>query len=269
MLLDRGVLVRDGDRYQVSGAVEALAVPETLHALVAARLDGLTPAERRLLCDAAVLGKSFTSSGLAAISNLPAADLDPLVESLVRKEILTLQSDRLSPERGQLAFVQDLLRRVTYETISKRERKQRHLAAAAHMRAEPAGDEELAGIVASHYLDAYRAGENDADADELLEPRSIDVGARRRSRSVAGSRRRGGGLLPARGAELSGDSARAGRLVGASWEMPSVQAGEFQAAIEQGSSEPCCCGRRYERQARRRACIGRDGGSDAIRRAGP
>ena len=205
MLLDRGVLVRDGDRYQVSGAVEALAVPETLHALVAARLDGLTPAERRLLCDAAVLGKSFTSSGLAAISNLPAADLDPLVESLVRKEILTLQSDRLSPERGQLAFVQDLLRRVTYETISKRERKQRHLAAAAHMRAEPAGDEELAGIVASHYLDAYRAGENDADADELRNlAQSMLVRAADRAASLAAGAEAAAYFQHA--AELSGDS---------------------------------------------------------------
>ena len=59
MLLDRGLLVEDGSAYKVVGEVETLEVPETLHALIAARLDGLSPDERRLLGDAAVLGKTF------------------------------------------------------------------------------------------------------------------------------------------------------------------------------------------------------------------
>src|SRR6266498_4186149 len=60
MLLDRGLLVREGPAYRLTGPVEALEVPETLHALIAARLDGLTTEERRLLQNAAVLGKTFT-----------------------------------------------------------------------------------------------------------------------------------------------------------------------------------------------------------------
>src|SRR6266540_5603386 len=47
MLLDRGLLVQEGNSYRPTGPIEALEVPETLHALIAARLDGLTPAERR------------------------------------------------------------------------------------------------------------------------------------------------------------------------------------------------------------------------------
>jgi class 3 adenylate cyclase/tetratricopeptide (TPR) repeat protein len=186
MLLDRKVLERAGDRYRVTGAVEALDVPETLHALVAARLDGLEADERRLLCDASVLGKSFTREGLAALSGVPADQLEPLVVSLLRKEIVTVQSDPRSPERGQLSFMQDLLRRVTYETMSRRERKARHLAAAAHLEADAVGDEELAGIVASHYLDAYRADEQDADAPELkAKARSMLVRAGERAASLA------------------------------------------------------------------------------------
>src|SRR5216117_1822664 len=68
MLLDRGLLLRDGDEYRLAGAVETLEVPETLHALIAARLDGLSPEERRLLQDASVLGKTFTRAALAALS---------------------------------------------------------------------------------------------------------------------------------------------------------------------------------------------------------
>src|SRR5207247_991469 len=86
MLLDRGLLAREGDVYRPTGPIEALDVPETLQALVAARLDGLGPEERRLLQDAAVLGKSFTKAGLAALSGVDEVELEPLLTSLIRKE---------------------------------------------------------------------------------------------------------------------------------------------------------------------------------------
>jgi len=52
MLLDRGLLAQEGPRYVLTGEIEDLDVPETLHALVAARLDLLEPAERAILEDA-------------------------------------------------------------------------------------------------------------------------------------------------------------------------------------------------------------------------
>src|SRR3954468_12514933 len=60
MLLDRGLLVEDGPVYRLTGEVESLEVPETLHALIAARLDGLSQDERRLGQDAAGRGKAVT-----------------------------------------------------------------------------------------------------------------------------------------------------------------------------------------------------------------
>jgi len=67
MLLDRGLLELHGNTYRPTGTIPALEVPETLHALIAARLDGLTEQERRLLQDGSVLGKSFSKAGLAAL----------------------------------------------------------------------------------------------------------------------------------------------------------------------------------------------------------
>src|SRR5207244_9269261 len=67
MLLDRGALVQEGSVYKPVGTIDALEVPETLHALIAARLDGLSPEERRLLQDGSVLGKTFTRAALAAL----------------------------------------------------------------------------------------------------------------------------------------------------------------------------------------------------------
>jgi class 3 adenylate cyclase len=168
MLLDRGLLERQGERYALTGPVDSLDVPETLHALAAARLDGLRPEERQLVQDAAVLGKSFTRDGLAALSGLAGEDLDAVVAALVRKEILSLQADPRSPERGQYAFLQDLLKRVAYETLARKERKQRHLAAAAYLeQAWPAGEQEIVEVVAAHYLDAYQADPDAADAAEI------------------------------------------------------------------------------------------------------
>src|SRR4051812_50212150 len=65
MLQDRGLLVQEGSRYVVTGDVTDLDVPETLHALVASRLDGLSAGERSLLQDASVLGEAFPAAGAA------------------------------------------------------------------------------------------------------------------------------------------------------------------------------------------------------------
>jgi len=167
MLLDRGLLVQEGPVYRPVGEIGALEVPETLHALIAARLDGLSPEERRLLQDGAVLGKTFTRAGLAPLSGLAEGELEPLLSSLVRKEVLGIQADPRSPEHGQYGFLQDLVRHVAYETLSKRERRTRHLAAAEHLTAAFADDDEVVEVVASHYVAAYETAPKADDATEI------------------------------------------------------------------------------------------------------
>ena len=167
MLLDRGLLVPDGAVYMPTGEIETLEVPETLHALIAARLDGLSGEERRLLQDGAVLGKTFTQQALAALANAPAEKLEPLLSGLVRKEVLGVQSDPRSPERGQYGFLQDLVRHVAYETLSKRERKTRHLAAAEHLEGAFSELDEVAEVLASHYLAAFEAAPEADDAQQI------------------------------------------------------------------------------------------------------
>jgi len=167
MLLGRGLLKQSADGYHPVGPIETLAIPETLQSLAAARLDALEPIERQLLGDAAVLGKTFTRSGLAALSGFAEDDLEPHLQSLLRKEILTMELDPFSPERNQLSFVQELVRRVAYETLSVRERKARHLAVAAHLNDDRGVDDDIAAVVAAHYVNAYRAGPTDPDAPEL------------------------------------------------------------------------------------------------------
>ena len=65
MLLDRGLVAEADGVYEPTGPIEELEVPETLQGLIAARLDGLAPEERRVLQDASVLGKTFSKEALA------------------------------------------------------------------------------------------------------------------------------------------------------------------------------------------------------------
>ena len=168
MLLDRGLLSEDEGVYRPTGEVAELDVPETLHGLIAARLDGLSAEERRLLQDGSVLGKTFTKESLAELAGMSEADLDPLLSSLVRKEVLGVQADPRSPERGQYGFLQDLVRRVAYETLARRDRKARHLGAAAQLeRSFGAVEQEVVEVVAAHYLAAYEAQPNADDALEI------------------------------------------------------------------------------------------------------
>lgn len=185
MLLDRGVLVREGNTYRLAGEIETLEIPETLQALIAARLDGLTAEERRAAQQAAVLGRTFTLRGLSAVSGVSEEQLEPLLASLVRKEIVSLSADPLSPERGQYGFLQDLVKKVAYDTLSRRERKSLHLAAAMYLRS--LGDEdEIVEVLAAHYVDAYRAAPDDPDAGEMRDrAREMLVRAGERAASLA------------------------------------------------------------------------------------
>jgi class 3 adenylate cyclase/tetratricopeptide (TPR) repeat protein len=166
MLLDRGLLIEKESAYEVCGVIDELEVPETLHALVAARLDGLSPEERRLLGDAAVLGKTFTPAALATLTGADLAQLEDTLGVLVRREVLGLQSDPRSPEHGQYGFLQDLLRHVAYETLPKRERRAKHLAAADFLGSSLTED-EVAEVVASHLVEAYRLDPDALDAAEI------------------------------------------------------------------------------------------------------
>jgi len=180
MLVAKGQLVDQDGRLEVPSGrdgggltLENLEVPPTLQALVAARLDSLPAADRSLLQDAAVIGQSFTVDALTAMSGDQADALLPRLSALVRREILTLETDPRAPTRGQHAFVQALLREVAFSTLSKRERRARHLAAARYF--ESLGDDEVAGVVATHFVEAYRAAPEGPEGEAVATQARISL----------------------------------------------------------------------------------------------
>jgi class 3 adenylate cyclase/tetratricopeptide (TPR) repeat protein len=175
MLLAEGRLTEEDGAYAPVGDLAELAVPQTLTALVAARLDGLAAADRSLVHDAAVLGQSFTTNGLSAVSGVAAADLEPRLAALVRQELFSRDTDPRSPERGQYAFVQALIREVAYNTLAKPDRRARHLSAARYF--ESLGSDELAGALAGHYLAAHANAAAGPEADALASQARIALRA--------------------------------------------------------------------------------------------
>jgi class 3 adenylate cyclase/predicted ATPase len=175
MLLDRELLVPEDGRYRLVGDITTLGVAETLQALIASRLDAAKPEDRSVLQDASVLGQSFTLDALVAVTGKdPSALAEPLAR-LVHSQMLTVDADPRSPERGQYQFVQAVVREVAYASLARADRRSRHLAAARYL--EGIGDEEIVGVLASHYFAAYKASRAGDEADALAAQAKIALQA--------------------------------------------------------------------------------------------
>ncbi|MHB8459865.1 MAG: ATP-binding protein [Candidatus Limnocylindrales bacterium] len=165
MLLAEGRVREEGGRYVPVGDITTFSIPETLTALIASRLDGLGPADRSLVQDCAVLGQSFTLDGLSALTGVGPEALAARLRVLVRQEILELEEDARSAERGQYAFVQALIREVAYNTLARADRRTKHLAVARIFETLPT--DELAGALAGHYVAAHANAPDGPEADAL------------------------------------------------------------------------------------------------------
>ncbi len=143
----------------VAAGNRADAVPQTLHAIVAARIDGLPESEKRLLHAAAVLGKVFWSDGLAATSGEERWSLDELLHALERKEFLRRERRSAVENARQYAFVHALVCDTAYGQIPRADRARAHRRAAEWIGSLP-GDrsEDRAEVLAHHLVSAIDYG---------------------------------------------------------------------------------------------------------------
>ena len=151
LLEDRGLLESRGGRVALKQGAE-VPLPDSIGALIAARLDLLSAERKALLADAAVVGRTFWAGAVAAISGRePAEVLEGLLE-LVAKELV-------SPVRGssiegetEFLFVHALVCDVAYEQLTRADRAAKHAALAKWLEERTAGrTEDLAEVLAYHY----------------------------------------------------------------------------------------------------------------------
>jgi len=145
------------DRGRVGDGVE---VPDSVQALIAARLDTLPPERKSLLQDASVLGKVFWAGAVAAMGGRDPHDVELALHELARKELV--RPARISSMEGEreYGFWHVLVRDVCYGQIPRAARASRHQLAAAWIE-EKAGEraEDLADVLAHHYQAALELSE--------------------------------------------------------------------------------------------------------------
>ena len=172
LLLDRGLV--GGPQAKAAGGPsgeelllpEAL-LPETLHAVLAARLDTLPPDHKALLADAAVLGETFWRGGVTALSGRDEAEVDEVMAVLCSRDLVRPAVASTRGEEPEYLFWHALTRDVAYGQLPRRVRARKHEAAAAWacgMGGE--GSDEFAEIEAHHAVTAFELAQ--AIGDEAL-----------------------------------------------------------------------------------------------------
>jgi len=160
MLIDHGALVSDDGTWVVTGDLSAISVPPTIHALLAARLERLEPAERAVIGRAAVVGQVFY---LGAVEALSPSDLRPRLGSILL----------VRPGRSDLggedafSFQHVLVRDAAYVELSKESRAELHEQFAEWLEAR-VGERvsEYGEILGYHLEQAYRYRSDLGPADE-------------------------------------------------------------------------------------------------------
>jgi DNA-binding SARP family transcriptional activator/class 3 adenylate cyclase len=134
MLRDRGLRTEDlavGQQDPAATGSPELPLPETVHAIVAARLDALSPAEKAVLHDAAVLGRVGWVGGLAAIGDHNPKILQLCLDRLEAKEFLYRAQRSSVAGELEYGFRHLLIRDVAYGQIPRAQRAEKHGRAAA------------------------------------------------------------------------------------------------------------------------------------------
>jgi tetratricopeptide (TPR) repeat protein len=125
------------------------ALPETVQGIIAARLDSLPRAEKFLVLNASVLGKTFWRGALVG------EDVDGHLHALQRKEFIRRERRSSVEGENEFSFAHLLIRDVAYSQIPRAERAAEH-ARAARWIESLSGDraDDLAELRAHHYVAA-------------------------------------------------------------------------------------------------------------------
>ena len=207
MLIDEGLLVRDDGRWIAVADLSHVALPPTISALLAARLDRLEPAERRAIETASVIGGTFSLDAVGALTASGAGDVGTNLRALVRKELVRPAAG-VQPAGELYQFRHTLIRDAAYEAIPKQLRSALHERHADWLQ-RWAGTrvEEYEEILGYHLEQAHRylveLGPVDAHVDELAQragTRLAVAGRRAAARgdisATVGLLRRASRLLP-------------------------------------------------------------------------
>ena len=179
-LIDRGVLERQNGGWIAHELADELVVPDTVRAVLAARIDLLEPAEKAALQAAAVIGRTFWSSPVYELLE----GLEPDLRRLEERDFIRHRSGSSIVGEREFAIKHALTREVAYESLPTKKRARFHARFAAWLERIGEGRDEDAALLAHHYAEAVRP-----DDVDLAWPDADDELARLRERAVSWLRR--------------------------------------------------------------------------------
>ena len=148
-----------------------MPLPTTIRELVSARIDALPVAQRRLLLDAAVVGRVFWSGALGLMEG-NGRNLSESLDSLEAHDLIRRESSSWIEGEEQFSFKHVLIREVAYATVPRATRRERHAAVASFLEAATSGAGATATALAAH----WREGGEDERALEYLLKAADDAG---------------------------------------------------------------------------------------------
>jgi class 3 adenylate cyclase len=126
MLVDEGLLRRDDGRWVATGDLSSIAIPATISALLAARLERLSGEERAVIHRASVVGKTFWWGAVAELSPVPERSaVGGHLQALVRRELVRPDRSRFAGEDA-FRFSHILIRDAAYAGTTKELRAELH-----------------------------------------------------------------------------------------------------------------------------------------------
>ena len=128
------------------------ALPTSIRALVAARLDALPSQDRALLLDAAVIGKVFWAEALRPLS--PERDLDGILDEFERRDLIRREPASILENQQQFAFTHVMIRDVAYELLARSDRASKHALVAEFFERSTGTSAQAIGAMARHWLSA-------------------------------------------------------------------------------------------------------------------
>ncbi len=166
MLIDRGLIVRRDDHWALTADGD-LPLPETVHGIIAARLDALTADEKAVIQDASVVGKVVWLGAAAHVERRDPAFVREQLEALRRKQLLRLDRETSVAAEPQYAFTHAIVRDVAYSQIVRSARADKHVRTAEWIESVGGDRGDRVELLAHHYMTALELGGAAGVADRL------------------------------------------------------------------------------------------------------
>jgi class 3 adenylate cyclase/tetratricopeptide (TPR) repeat protein len=166
-LIDLGLLERQSGEWTAHELADQLVIPDTVRAVLAARIDLLEPAEKAALQAAAVIGRTFWSGPVYDLLE----GLEPDLRLLEERDFIRHRSGSAIVGEREFAIKHALTREVAYESLPTVKRARLHARFAAWLERAGEGRDEDAALLAHHYAEAVRPENADLawpGADEEL-----------------------------------------------------------------------------------------------------